>query len=232
MKHRPLPLELIPRAAASTAGSLLAGATRLLSRLRPSLKPLHPRGDVLSGTLVRIENVHRSGVRWLDTAGTDEVIARLSRAVGLPPSLPDVHGIAIRIPVDHHHADLLFASTGLGPVTRFLLLPGREIATRPLTTLLPYRGPHGPIFLGCRPTGRVTGAATRRSFTLLWSHRRGEWVEFARLDLLDTSGPDPAISFDPVANPLPGLPAYDWVRRLREPAYRTARDESGRPQPE
>jgi hypothetical protein len=31
------------------------------------------------------------------------------------------------------------------------------------------------------------------------------------------------VSFDPVRNVLPGLAPYDWVRRLREPAYLTAR---------
>lgn len=231
MEHRSL--DLIPRVAASTAGGVLAGAARLLSRLRPSTKPLHPRGDVVVGTLVRTENVRRSGVRWLDTAGTDDVLVRVSRAVGLPPPLPDVHGIAIRVPVGGDHADLLFASTGEGPLTRFVLLPGREIGTRPLTTLLPYRGPRGPIFLGCRPIGRATDdAASPRSFALLWSHRLGDWVEFARLELSDSSGADPSISFDPITNPLPGLPPYGWVRRLREPAYRAARDESGRPQPD
>ena len=46
--------------------------------------------------------------------------------------------------------------------------------------------------------------------------------------MLTTAGPDPAISFDAVANPVPGLEPYGWVRRLREPAYRAARAESGR----
>lgn len=186
----------------------------------------------MTGTLVRIANVRRSGVRWLDTAGTDDVVVRVSRAVGLPHPWPDIHGIALRVPVPGGHADVLLASTGLGPATRFLLLPGRDVGRRPLTSLLPYRGPEGPLFLGCRPAGPVTGdATTPPAFTLLWSHRLGDWVEFGRLELSTTSGPDPAISFDAVTNPLPGLATYGWVRRLREPAYRAARDESGRSEP-
>ena len=31
------------------------------------------------------------------------------------------------------------------------------------------------------------------------------------------------VSFDPVRNTIPGLEVSDWVRRLREPSYRTAR---------
>jgi hypothetical protein len=31
------------------------------------------------------------------------------------------------------------------------------------------------------------------------------------------------VSFDPTRNTVPGLENYDWVRRLREPSYGTAR---------
>jgi hypothetical protein len=38
---------------------------------------------------------------------------------------------------------------------------------------------------------------------------------------------DTPVSFEPVGNLLPGLETYDWVRRLRAPAYRTARRSRG-----
>lgn len=213
---------------ASATGGLLAGAARTLGRVRPSTKPLHPTGDVVTGSLVRSGRAPRSGVRWLDAAGTDEVLVRVSRAVGLPEALPDIHGIALRVPVHGGHGDLLLASTGLGRATRFLLLPSRDLGKRPLTTLLPYRGPDGPLFLGCRPAGDGPDGQPPSRYDLLWSNRLGDWVEFARLELAATTGPDPTISFDPIANPLPGLPPYGWVRRLRQPAYRAARESSGR----
>lgn len=205
---------------------MLAGTVRLMTRLRSSTKPLHPRGDVVTGRLVRTGGAVRSGVQWLDSAGTEDVVVRVSRAIGLPDRLPDIHGIALRVPIGGGSADLLLASTGLGRASRFLLVPRRDIGTRPLTSLLPYRAPGGPIFLGCRPVGG--DAARPHSYTLLWSQRLGDWVEFARLELSTTSGSDSGVSFDPIANPLPGLPTYGWVRRLREPAYRAAREASGR----
>lgn len=209
--------------AASAAGHALAGAARALTWLRPSRKPLHPEGEVVAGRLVRTGSAERSGVPWLDSAGDDEVLLRFSRAIGLPHALPDIHGIAVRVPVEDHFGDLLLASTGLGRVTRFVLTASHDVGQRPLTTLLPYRGPHGPILIGARA---VDGTAP--AFDLLWSRGVGPWVQFARLTASEATGADPTISFDPVRNPLPGLAFYPWVRRLREPAYGAARAASGR----
>ena len=160
---------------------------------------------------------------WLDSAGEDEVLLRFSRAIGLPPGLPDIHGIAVRVPVEDRFGDLLLASTGLGRITRFVLTASHDPGRRPLTTLLPYRGPHGPILIGARA---VEGSS--RSFELLWSRGLGPWVKFAHLTASEVHLGDPPISFDPVRNPLPGLVLYPWVRRLREPAYGAARSASGR----
>lgn len=50
-------------------------------------------------------------------------------------------------------------------------------------------------------------------------------MAFAVLRLLRETDVEP--SFDPVRRPLPGLPNYEWVSRLRAPAYREARKERG-----
>jgi hypothetical protein len=46
--------------------------------------------------------------------------------------------------------------------------------------------------------------------------------------MTDDEAPNQAMSFDPVRNQLPGLTQYAWVRGLREPSYRTARQSRGR----
>ena len=63
------------------------------------------------------------------------------------------------------------------------------------------------------------------AISLAWAIRSGTWHPFARLELDGpaTDGDDVALSFDPVEHPLPGLETYEWIRRLREPAYATAR---------
>jgi hypothetical protein len=64
---------------------------------------------------------------------------------------------------------------------------------------------------------------------LAWAMGSRGWHPFAELllhkDPVDEA--DATLSFDPVGNALPGLETYDWVRRLREPAYTTARKSRG-----
>lgn len=201
--------------AASVGGAALAGATRVVAAVRPADKPLHPRGEVSGGRLRRTGGDQRTGVAWLDEPGDDDVLVRRSRAVGLPAPLPDIHGLAIRVPLQTGHADLLLASTGLGRVTRFTLTGGRSPDSRPMTTLLPYRSPTGPLLLAAVP--RPNG------FDLAWARPDGPWHGFGELVVGEASTGDALVSFDPVRNPVPGLDTYDWVRRLREPAYGTAR---------
>jgi hypothetical protein len=210
-------MDALPRLA-TVSGSALAGVTRAVAAVRTSAKPLHPRGHVVRGTLRRTGGGRPSrltGVTWLDEPGVDDVLVRRSRAVGWPSLLPDVHGLAMRVDLGSGHGDLLFATTGLGRLTRFLLAPGWD-ATRPMTTLLPYRSPSGALVLAIRPCGEGR-------YELAHASAAGVWYRFAELELSTTSGPDPLVSFDPVLHQLPGLAPYSWVERLREPAYLTAR---------
>lgn len=215
-------LDSATRAASSAGGQVLRAATGLLSA-RPAAKPLHPRGSVVRGTLRRFGAEDRTGAPWLDQTGEDEVLVRQSRSVGLPSPVPDVFGLAVRVPIEGgRHGDLLFATTGLGRLTRFALTVARSPYGRPMTTLLPYRTPAG---------GAVLSAVFRDETTveLAWALRFGTWHPFAELLLhQDPAGkPDQLLSFEPVDNELPGLETYDWVRRLREPAYATARRSRG-----
>lgn len=87
------------------AGQAFAAVFRAIKAVRP-VRPIHPRGLSLVGELTRhgMEDRAvvgmpgaRSGISWLDTAGTDQVQARFSRSVGLPEALPDILGLALRI---------------------------------------------------------------------------------------------------------------------------------------
>ena len=201
---------------------MLSAATGMLAA-RPAAKPLHPRGSVVRGTLRRFGTEDSTGAAWLDQTGEDDVRVRQSRAVGLPAPLPDIFGLAIRVPTEGGgHGDLLFASTGLGRLTRYTLTAARSPYRRPMTTLLPYRAPAGPVILAA-----VFHDET--SVELAWATRSDGWHRFAEL-ILHTDPVDEAdvpVSFEPVRNPPPGLETYDWVRRLREPAYATARRSRG-----
>jgi hypothetical protein len=211
------------RGAAALGGQALRVATTTVAAARPAAKPLHPEGSVMTGRLQRFGGV-TTGAAWLDEAGEDEVLVRQSRAVGLPAVAPDIFGIAIRVPVEgDRHGDLLFASTGLGRVSRFTLTASRSPYRRPLTTLLPYRTPAGAVVL-------AAVHLDERTLDLSCAILTGPWQAFGRLRLdpdRPTTAPDQPISFDPLLNTLPGLENYGWVRRLREPSYLSARRSRG-----
>jgi hypothetical protein len=216
----------LDRAASSAGGQLLRGATRIIAA-RPAAKPLHPRGHVVRGALHRFGAAHRTGAAWLDRAADDVVLVRQSRAVGMPSPVPDIVGLALRVPTDDGgHGDLLLASTGLGRLTRYTLTVARSLEGRPLTTLLPYRTPAGAVLISA-------AFHDERRATLSWAVGSGDWHPFAELvlDRDPVAQEDEPVSFDPVRHVVPGLQTYDWVRRLREPAYATARRSrrAGRP---
>lgn len=186
-----------------------------------TVEPLHPDGELRVATVTRMGGSVPAGVPWLDEPGTDEALVRVSRAIGVPAALPDIHGLAVRVAPGGHPADLLLASTGSGPLTRFVLLASRSATRLPLTSLLPYRTDRGPILLAAT-------ADSARSFELSWARPLDAWVPFGRLDLGAPVITEEPVSFDPVLHALPGLGLYGWVRRLREPSYRTARTHSNR----
>lgn len=209
-------LHRLETSAAAASGQLLSTVIKGMAAVRPARKPLHPRGTVMRGRLVRHGTAEPSGVPWLDGIGSSEVLARLSQAVGLPTWLPDIQGLAVRIDPDDNPGDLLFATTGHGRITRFLLTASRDFS-RPMTTLLPYRTSAGPVLLGARRTDE-------HLFELSWATTTGLWRAFANLTLQPNQEPgDTEISFDPILNGVPGLEPYDWVRKLREPSYLEAR---------
>jgi hypothetical protein len=204
------------RTASSVGGSVLAAATQGVASLRPARKPLHPDGEVVDGRVFRRGSDEPTGVAWLDEEGEDDVVVRRSRAIGLPASLPDIHGLAVRVPTDGGPGDILFATTGWGRITRFVLTATRQPRARPMTTLLPYDTDSGALLLAADGVGSG-------SYDLSWARPSGEWHHFGVLLLSTTRSDDAEISFDPVANQVPGLRQYPSVQRLRAPAYLRAR---------
>jgi hypothetical protein len=213
-------------AAAIVPGRILQGVFGLVGLVRPAAKPLHPSGRLQTARVHRhgLNGTDRTGVPWIDDPGESRAVARFSRAAGLPDALPDVHGLAIRVQdpaPGQEHADLLMATTGLGAVTRFVLLPSRSPAGRTYSTLLPYRTVSGPVLLAATPDPDDSSR-----MVLAVASLRGDWRVFGHLRLGDHDASrtgDESISFDPVLHQLEGL-AYDrWVVRLREGAYRAAR---------
>ena len=101
----------------------------------------HPDGVLAKGTLTRVA---ADGV-GLPMADCD-VVARVSKGVGMPGTVPDVLGLAMRMPPhpgDHAPWDVLLASAaGTNLVARTIPFPAREIASAVLSSLQPVSYTH------------------------------------------------------------------------------------------
>ena len=215
------------RGAVALTTHVVVGATRLAAAVRTTGRPLHPVGQLRNASLHRHGLDPALGVPFLDARGTDEVLVRESRSLGLPGWLPDVHGLALRVPnPDGSQGDLLFVSTGWGRVTRFTMAPTRSTYGRPLTSLVPYRTVAGAVQLGLREVSPDVLA-------LSCSVGGAPWRRVGELVLAGTrSGPE--VDFDPTLHTVPGLEHYPVSELLQARSHRAARASrasSGGPRP-
>ncbi|AEE45358.1 hypothetical protein [Cellulomonas fimi] len=210
------------RAVGVALGGLLGAAARVTGR-----RPLHPRGVVLRGTVqVGLD----PGAPGAVEPCTAPAVVRVSRAAGLPRPWPDVHGLAVRWERAGRPQALLLSSAGLGTVSRFVLALRRDVTSGPLTTLMPFRTPAGPVVLGAVVTRRVDGGL---DVELRSAHARGRWHRWGAVQLDPPHGPsvDSDVRVDPVVHCPDGLATYPWAAAVRRPAYRAARVGAPHPAP-
>ena len=217
---------------ARRAGDVVAVPLGALARWR-SGKPMHPRGAVFDAELERWGSTPALGVPWSDQPGEDRAVVRLSRGAGLPAALPDLLGLAVRLPDGDGPIDLLLSSAGLGRLTRFVPVPRRNAACG-YSSLMGYRSDAGTIRLAARPQRVVVPSEPRAQaadiagrplrFFLAAAPGLRPWRVFGRLTLTAPAEPlDPDVRFDAVQHPPPGLVADGPMARFRAPAYAAAR---------
>lgn len=208
-------------------------------------RPIHSRGLRLDGTVLVHDHGLSSGIAWIDQPGGTPATARVSRSAGLPDGLPDIVGLAVRLhhgdpgPAPSTFSDVLLSSTGWSFPARFVLVPRLTASRAPLTTMMPYRGDHGPVLLGARTLTPAGLPSSLRSFSrslgasewqlgLYFATLRGAWQHFGTLTLrLSPEAEERDLRFDAVLHPLAGAQTYDWTRRVREPSYALARRRPG-----
>lgn len=227
----PSPVDVAIRAAAGAVGAALGAVFAVTARLRRD-KPLHPEGTVAQATLTVIPATTPSGVRLLDEPGEHACVVRASHAMGTGPESSDIEGFALRVLPGERHTeavDILFASTGSGALSRFVLALRRPGVHATQTTLLPIRAGGHPLVLRLEPVDRMppgdVGWEQRwpSRYELSWAHGRDPWRYCGDLVVDWTSTSDAPERFDPIVNPLPGTSQYPVVRGLREPSYSWSR---------
>ena len=202
----------------------------------------HPLGVLASGRIERTA----PPLRGLPMESAD-VLARVSKAVGTPGGLPDLIGLAWRMPADPsatHPWDVLMASTGGGPLTRFTLLPTTSWAGTTLSTLMPLRWQGQWCWLRARlrstgPHDLTLDAVddALKAGTMVFDIEQADGAaSFETLATLTLTARIPTdekhdVSFDPTRNTRSGLElGPKWLTQLRERAYMRSR--RGRDAPE
>ena len=206
--------------AGSVSGAVFGAVARARGR-----RGLHPRGGVLTATLHREGLARKTGVPWLDDPGEEPARVRLSRAVGLPPPLPDVLGLGVRVAPDGVPGDLLLSTAGRGRLARHVLRPARSPWRSHYTSIVPFGTPTARLMVGARPEPG--------GFALEVAGPGEPWRRFARLavaphmpaaeEVDDGERDDQRLALDPVLHPVPGLEMPAWLARVREPAYAASR---------
>ncbi len=222
----------------STSPLLTAGtaAFRLASRLRGE-RAVHARGRAFTGS-VTVSGGAGTGAPLLDRPATYDALVRFSRSAGLPPWLPDVHGLAVRL-LDAHgpgaHQDLLLDSTSPAPVLRRLPWPRWDATGATYGSLLPYDVAGRRMLLGARAVPGTPAAPSladlpeRTSWVLLLATAHGPWREIGRCETRSEL-PAPGgrqIRFTPAhsgGGVRPAGPFQQW-RNNTSPASHVAPDE-------
>ena len=203
----------------------------------------HPAGVLANGA---IERVAAPGEGLPVESGP--VVGRVSKAVGIPGSLPDAAGLAWRMPPTAPGAcpwDVLLVTAGVGGASalpnRLLLRPVTSWSDAPYSSLMPlsYRDRLWWIRARLTMPENVSGLSLDTvvdemgrgglQFDIEQAGGSAPFEPLARLRLTDivsaAEDPDEDVAFDPVRNSAPGVQLWpEWLLRLRRLAYRSSRE--------
>jgi hypothetical protein len=149
-----------PPAPALWTGPFGAGAARLTGALTAirDARLIGRSGSAYRAQLDVMPGARRLRSPLLDRPGLYEVTLRASRAVGLPDPLPDLLGLAIKIPNANgpgRDQDLLLFSSASSPLARQTAVPATSFLDRHYSSISPYLVGGRPLLLGAVASRRV-----------------------------------------------------------------------------
>ena len=214
-------------ATAGAASSVVFGLASFVRRARI----FHPDGVAFAATV----DVEGGGVL---PVGQHEAVVRFSRGVGLPESLRDILGLAVRL-VDAHgpgqHQDLLLVTSGSRPGLRHALVPARTFGHERWSSILPYEvgDARRRVVFGARPRSAALDRASRLDdlrrlvaaggvrFSLEVASPAGRWDEIGILRIGDALPDDVSegLRFNP-ANTGGTVAPVGVLQTIRRLAYR------------
>lgn len=210
---------------------------RAASALRHA-RVFHPDGILFIAEVTRVAP-EGTGLPLSSCTAT----ARLSKGIGVPTGLPDVAGLAFRMPAEREGDppwDVLLASAGPGALGRMIPWPATSWSSARMTTLMPLRFDGRLWWLRAHIT---SPHLARMDLDSAASALAGDGIMVSVEQSLGTAGFEPLArlrsgevlgtgderyGFDPVIHSHPDVrPQPEWLRDLRSSAYRNSR--AGRP---
>ena len=172
---------------------------------------------------------------------SSDVVGRVSKGIGLPGGLPDIIGLAIRIPPQPFAAtswDILMAPAGSGLLTRFALRPVTSWHAS-MSSLMPLRYEGKYWWVRSTMTSELDANGLSLDDVADQIHRSG--VEYlldqaagaddfqplarVRFDDVVSAGPSNDVDFDPTIHSAPGVKlAPEWLTDIRRRAYDRSRE--------
>jgi hypothetical protein len=195
----------------------------------------HPVGVLAEGALERVAPEGEGlPVRSCD------VIARVSKGLGVPGAGPDIAGLAFRIPTPPDLRscspwDVLLASTLAG--SRVVLTPAASWSGATFSSIMPLRYHDGLWWLRARLADKVHGGGLSLdaisdeidsgdiTFEISQASGRRSFQPLARLTLRHVDPSRDDIAFDPAIHSYPEVElAPRWLGDFRRAAYKRSRE--------
>lgn len=227
--------------------AVAAGAFATLAKLRRA-RGVHPHGIGFDGVLTLQAGPGLDLMPGLGPPRSVPAVLRLSRSFGFPRPLPDLLGVAVKLPGLHgpgRDQDFLLVSALDGRLSKYIPVPAPRYSWRTYSSLLPYRS-HGRIVLpgalGASPAAanghdEMTGAthAARHGelrFTLAVAPALGRFAPVGELTAQHPLAQSAvqALRFNPfhtAENIIPAGGPLNGMRRAAYAASQRARPDAG-----
>jgi len=197
----------------------------------------HPNGVLATGS---IERVAADGA-GLPIESAADVLVRISKGIGMPGALPDVSGLALRLPPNASSAtpwDVLLASAAGGPAGRMAVRPAVRWSGQSMSSVMPLRYAGANWWLRARISTDIGGIGVsldsirkylRQGHLDVDIDQARGWGPFRPLARLTVNAALPSddsddVAFEPVLNVPPGVQLVPhWLAALRKQAYRDSR---------
>jgi hypothetical protein len=213
----------------STTTAVASRVVRVASAIRGE-RVIHAKGHAFAATLELLDGSADLAVPLVRGPRERPAVVRFSRGAGLPDLLPDVLGLAVRVPDadgDGGVQDLLLSTSGRPLIVRHLPWPSRDLLRSTYSSLTSFEiGPHRRLVGACgahRTHGARRPADVPSGRMLLATAAgRGPWEPFARLTLHDPLPGERDLEFSP-ANDAGGFVAVGPFAEARAASYPASR---------